>query len=53
MNDAPVVGLREGAILRVENHSILLCGTAGAWIFQKGKEQAVYAPGDNLDFLWS
>jgi dipeptidase E len=52
MNDAPVVGLREGGILRVENHSILLCGTAGARIFQKGKEQAVYAPGDNLDFLW-
>ncbi len=37
-NDTPVIGLREGAILRVENGSVQLKGNAGARLFRKGKE---------------
>ena len=37
-NEAPVVGLREGAILRVEGESVLLKGVAGARIFRRGQE---------------
>lgn len=34
-NDTPVVGLREGAMLRVENGSCVLKGAAGARIFRR------------------
>jgi dipeptidase E len=37
-NATPVVGLREGAILRVEGESVLLKGLAGARIFRRGQE---------------
>ena len=37
-NDAPVVGLREGAMLRVEGERVLLKGLAGARIFRRGQE---------------
>jgi dipeptidase E len=43
-NDAPVVGLREGAILRVEGPSVLLKGMAGARIFRRGQEPVEAAP---------
>src|SRR6267378_1962565 len=36
-NDTPVVGLREGARLRVEVGSIILKGSTGARIFRKGE----------------
>ncbi len=35
-NDGPVVGLREGGVLRVENGSVMLKGSAGARIFRGG-----------------
>jgi dipeptidase E len=43
-NEAPVVGLREGAILRVEEGSVLLKGVAGARIFRRGEEPVEVMP---------
>ena len=43
-NATPVVGLREGAILRVEGESILLKGLAGARIFRRGAEPIEVLP---------
>lgn len=43
-NETPVVGLREGAILRVEGPSVLLKGVAGARIFRRGQEPVEVAP---------
>lgn len=50
-NDAPVVGLREGAMLRVRKDSVTLKGTAGARIFRKGHEPIETAPGAELHEL--
>jgi dipeptidase E len=50
-NDTPVVGLREGAMLRVEHGSTILKGTAGARIFRRGHSPVETRPGDNLDNL--
>jgi dipeptidase E len=52
-NDTPVAGLREGAIVRVENGSTVLKGSSGARIFRKGHEPVEVAPGDKLDELLS
>jgi hypothetical protein len=46
-NEAPVAGLREGAMLRVEGDSISLRGLAGARIFRRG-EDPVEVAGDEL-----
>ncbi len=43
-NGTPVVGLREGAILRVEGPSVLLNGVAGARIFCRGQDPVEVAP---------
>jgi dipeptidase E len=43
-NATPVVGLREGAILRVEGESVLLKGLAGARIFRRGQEPVEVVP---------
>jgi len=43
-NETPVVGLREGAILRVEGDSILLKGMAGARIFRRGQDPVEAGP---------
>jgi dipeptidase E len=43
-NETPVVGLREGAILRVEGESVLLKGVAGARLFRRGHEPLEIAP---------
>ena len=43
-NEMPVVGLREGAILRVEGDSILLKGLAGARIFRRGQDPVEAGP---------
>ena len=48
-NDAPVFGLREGAMVRVENGSAILKGSTGARIFRKGLEPVERIPGDCLD----
>ena len=50
-NDQPVVGLREGAILRIEGGSVSLRGIARARLFRKGEPPEEFAPGDRLDFL--
>jgi dipeptidase E len=43
-NDTPVVGLREGAMLRVEGDSVELRGRAGARIFRRGEDPVEVAP---------
>lgn len=51
-NDTPVVGLREGAILRIENGEMILRGTTWARIFRKGMETIEASPGTRLDNLF-
>jgi dipeptidase E len=48
-NDTPVVGLREGAMLRIENGETILRGSSGARIFRKGMEPIEISPGAQLD----
>ena len=50
-NAAPVVGLREGSMLRVENGITTLLGTKGARIFRQGVEPVEAAPGTVLGEL--
>lgn len=52
-NDAPVVGLREGTMLLVEDEAITLKGTTGARIFRRGHVPDEVAPGSRLDPLLS
>jgi dipeptidase E len=52
-NDTPVAGLREGAIVRVENGVTVLKGSTGARIFRKGMEPVETVPGDRLDALFA
>ena len=47
-NEYPVVGLREGAMIRIENGEILLKGISGARIFRKGQDPVELNPGTNL-----
>ena len=48
-NDTPVVGLREGAMLRIENGETILRGSTGARIFRKGMQPSEILPGARLD----
>jgi dipeptidase E len=48
-NDTPVVGLREGAMLRIEDGETVLRGSTGARIFRKGLEPIETLPGAHLD----
>jgi dipeptidase E len=48
-NDVPVVGLREGAMLRVETGSVRLKGQAGARLFRRCQAPIEAVPGDALD----
>lgn len=50
-NEPPVVGLREGAMLRVENGSVVLKGVSGAWIFRRGRRPVETWPVRRLDDL--
>ena len=50
-NDTPVVGLREGAMLKIENGETMLRGSTGARIFRKGVEPVETSPGARLDEL--
>ena len=52
-NDTPVAGLREGAIVRVENGATVLKGFSGARIFRKGYDPVETQPGAKLDQLIS
>ncbi|HEU5161943.1 MAG TPA: dipeptidase PepE [Thermoanaerobaculia bacterium] len=51
MNDAPVLGLREGAYLRIEDGAITLGGRKGARLFRKGLEPTEHQPGTRLTEL--
>ena len=51
MNDKIVVGLREGAWLRIEGESVMLGGINGARIFRKNEAPSEYKPGAKMDFL--
>ena len=50
-NETPVVALREGAMIRVENGSMTLKGSSGARIFLKEQEPVEVQPGSKLDEL--
>ncbi|HKO45038.1 MAG TPA: dipeptidase PepE [Pyrinomonadaceae bacterium] len=50
-NDTPVVGLREGAMLRIENGTTTLKGSTGARIFRRGHEPVEVEPVAVLDGL--
>jgi len=48
-NDVPVVGLREGAVLRVENGSVTLMGSTGARVFRRSEKPVETYPVACLD----
>ncbi|MCH9651026.1 MAG: dipeptidase PepE [Deltaproteobacteria bacterium] len=51
LNKPPVLGLREGALLRVDGGRAELQGSKGARLFQQGEEATEYSPGEDLSFL--
>jgi dipeptidase E len=51
-NDAPVAGLREGAMIRAEDGLHVLKGSSGARIFRKGHQPVETKPGETLDHLF-
>jgi len=48
MNDVPVLGIREGGILRVEDRTGVIKGTAGATLFRKSQAPLVFEVGDAI-----
>jgi dipeptidase E len=52
-NDTPVVGLREGTMIRAEDGSTILKGTTAARIFRKAHDPVEIQPGSRLDHLFS
>ena len=48
-NDTPVVGLREGAMLRIENGETILRGSSRARLFRKGTEPIEILPDARID----
>jgi dipeptidase E len=50
-NEVPVVGLREGAILRVDGESVELRGRAGARVFRRGQEPVEATPVASIESL--
>lgn len=52
-NQAPVLALREGAMLHVDGSRARLDGPAGARLFRRGREPESFDPGASLDFLLS
>jgi dipeptidase E len=52
-NTTPVVGLREGAIVRVEGESFTLTGVAGARIFRRGTDPVDVVPVARIDGLFA
>jgi dipeptidase E len=44
-NEAPVIGLREGAMVRIEEGTIILKGSAGARLFRRGTAPSELEPG--------
>ena len=50
-NDSVVVGIREGAILRIDDAEVSLRGARGARVFRRGRDPEEFEPGARLDFL--
>lgn len=50
-NPQPVVGLREGAMLRVEGDRMTLHGSTGARLFRRDRDPEEHAPGADLSEL--
>jgi dipeptidase E len=50
-NEVPVLGLREGGILRREGSALRLAGVAGARLFRRGKQPEERPVGTRLDDL--
>ena len=50
-NKTPVIGLREGAMLRIENGECELKGTSGGRLFRHDAEPAEISSGSRLDLL--
>jgi len=50
-NDGTVVGLREGAWLRIEGNHVWLEGGSGARVFTRGRPPSEHPPGSRLDSL--
>jgi dipeptidase E len=50
-NETPVLGMREGAWVRIENRSVTLLGTRGARIFRRGEEPVEAVTGDEISSL--
>lgn len=50
-NETPVIGLREGAMIRIEAGATLLKGSTGARIFRRGQPPLEVVPGTILDEL--
>jgi dipeptidase E len=47
-NEPPVVGLREGAWLQIDDAGVTLEGRAGARLFRRGQEPEEFRPGERL-----
>jgi len=50
-NETPVVGIREGAWLLIENGSVMLKGEAGARIFRRGEAPVEIKSGAEISGL--
>jgi len=50
-NETPVVGIREGAWLRIENGAVTLKGETGARIFRRGQAPVEVTPGAEISKL--
>ena len=50
-NETPVLGLREGAWVRIENRSVILRGSKGARIFRRGEKPVEAVTGDEISDL--
>lgn len=50
-NETPVLGMREGAWIRVENRTVVLRGSNGARIFRRGEKPVEAVPGDEISGL--
>jgi dipeptidase E len=50
-NPTPVVGLREGAWLRIDDAAVRLGGLTGARLFRRNEPPEEFMPGARLDFL--
>ena len=48
-NETPVIGLREGALLRIQNGSCVLKGVKGARLFRRGRDPVELQTGAQLD----